>query len=282
MEVLKIKAYAKINLTLDIIGKRDDGYHLIDSVMQSVSLADEIIIEKADEITVECETEEIIGQSNIAYKAAQSFFKRTGLSGGAKIAINKHIPLAAGLGGGSADAAAVICALDRIYNTNLSKQTLQKIALNVGADVPFCISGGTARVGGIGEEVEPVKACPDCTIILIKHGKKLSTADMYKKIDTAPISLSNTPDAVKAITNGKIKELASNIGNAFSAVCFDEELINDIKSTSPLAVSLSGSGPTVFAVYEDSTSAKKAAETLEQSGYNPIIVSPVTSGIKFE
>ncbi len=279
---MKAKAYAKINLTLDIIGKRADGYHLIDSVMQSVSLADEITVEKADEITVECGKSEICGEHNIAYKAAQSFFYHTSLSGGAKIAIEKQIPLAAGLGGGSADAAAVICALDKIYDTKLSMAKLQQIALTVGADVPFCISGGTARVGGIGEEIKPVNACPDCTLVLIKHGKKLSTADMYKKIDSAPAVCRNTPNAVDALACGSLQSLSKNIGNAFSAVCFDENLINDMNATAPFAVSLSGSGPTVFALYEDSAAAKAAAEKLEHLGYNPIIAKPVKCGIEFE
>lgn len=279
---MKAKAYAKINLTLDIIGKRADGYHLIDSVMQSVSLADEITVEKADEITVECGKSEICGDNNIAYKAAQSFFYHTSLSGGAKIAIEKQIPLAAGLGGGSADAAAVICALDKIYDTKLSVTELQQIALTVGADVPFCISGGTARVGGIGEEIKPINSCPDCTLILIKHGNKLSTADMYKKIDSAPAVCRNTPNAVDALACGSLDSLSKNIGNAFSTVCYDEKLINDIKSTSPLAVSLSGSGPTVFAVFDDKTKAGAAADKLGRLGYNPIIANPVKCGIEFE
>ncbi len=279
---MKVKAYAKINFTLDIIGKRNDGYHLIDSVMQSVSLSDELSVEKADEITVECGNREICGEDNIAYKAAKRFFEYAGITGGVKIIIEKHIPLAAGLGGGSADAAAVICALNKIYDTKLSVSQLQQIALTVGADVPFCISGGTARVGGIGEVIKPVKACPDCTLILIKHGNKLSTADMYKKIDSAPAVCRNTPDTVDALSCGSLYKLSKNIGNAFSEVCFDEALINDIKATSPLAVSLSGSGPTVFAVFEDKAKADAAADTLGRLGYSPIIANPVKCGIEFE
>lgn len=279
---MKLKANAKINLTLDVVGKRADGYHLIDSVFQSVSLCDFVSVEKDSLISVHCSDDTISDKSNIANKAAERFFDYTKLNGGAKIVIEKHIPLAAGLGGGSADAAAVITALDKIYGTALTTDALCEIGLKVGADVPFCIVGGTARVGGIGEKLEKLPDISDCTILLVKHGTKQSTADMYKKIDSCSISTSHTADAVTGIECGDLQMVCKNISNAFSMVCDNSELINDIKSTKPLAVSLSGSGPTTFAVYNDASTALCAAEGLKKMGYSPIITAPANSGIIFE
>lgn len=279
---MKLKACAKINLTLDILGKREDGYHIIDSVFQSVSLCDEIDIQKSNTITVRCTDNTICDRSNIAYKAVQKFFEYVGIDGGADIKIGKHIPLASGMGGGSADAAAVIVALDRLYETNLSQERLCEIGLSVGADVPFCIMGGTARVGGIGEKIEKMPDMPDCAILLIKHGAKQSTADMYKKIDNCPQSVFYTQIVADAIKNNDLNTICKNVSNAFSAVCDNTELINNIKTTNPLAVSLSGSGPTVFAVYNNIADANKAKNTLEQKNYNPLIARPSKFGIIVE
>lgn len=278
---MKLKACAKINLTLDVLGKRDDGYHLIDSVFQSVSLCDTVSVEKADVISVNCTDSTICDESNIAYKAAKCFFAHTKISGGALITIEKHIPLTSGMGGGSADAAAVIVALDKLYKTDLSQEKLCEIGLLVGADVPFCILGGTARVEGIGEKMTNLPDMPDCAILLIKHGIKQSTAYMYKRVDVHPQGKFYTQKMVDGINNNDLNAVCNNVFNAFASVCDNEGLINDIKKTNPLAVSLSGSGPTVFAIYNDMDEAKKAKEVLEEK-YNPIIAVPTKSGITVE
>ena len=183
---MKIKANAKINLTLDVLGKRDDGYHLIDSVFQSVSLGDIVTVNKCDVIRVDCTDSTICDESNIAYKAAKMLKDEFNLPGGISIQLKKVIPVAAGMAGGSSDAAAVLVALNKLYETNLSEDELCEIGLSVGADVPFCIIGGTARVGGIGEKMEKLPDMPQCAIIIIKHGQKLSTADMYRQVDAYP------------------------------------------------------------------------------------------------
>ena len=279
---MKLKACAKINLTLDVIGKRDDGYHLIDSVFQSVSLCDEITVEKSDTVSVICDDITICDKCNIAYKAAEKFFEYTAVDGGAEINIKKYIPLASGMGGGSADAAAVVVALDKIYNTNLTEAQLCEIGLSVGADVPFCILGGTARVGGIGEKMQKLSDMPDCAILLIKQGQKQSTAEMYKKIDSCPGAARFTDDMADGIANGDLYKISQNVRNAFSAVCNNDVLINNIKTTNPLAVSLSGSGPTVFSIYDSVTKAETAFQELTALGYNPIITEPSNKGIIFE
>ena len=276
---MKLKANAKINLTLDVLGKRDDGYHLIDSVFQSISLCDIVTVNKSDVITVNCTNSTISDRSNIAYKAAQKFFEYVGAIGGAQITIEKHISLAAGLGGGSADAAAVIVALDKLYKTNLSQQKLCEIGLSVGADVPFCIVGGTARVGGIGEKMNILPDMPDCAILIIKHGEKLSTADMYRQVDAYPQNKYYTQSVVNGISSGNLSLVCKNVFNAFSSVCDNQTLINDINKTKPLAVSLSGSGPTVFAIYSNINNASVASDALTQKGYNPIITKPAKKGI---
>ena len=279
---IKVSANAKINLSLDIVGTNEKGYHLIDSVFQSVSLCDEITVEKSDTVSVICDDITICDKCNIAYKAAEKFFEYTAVDGGAEINIKKYIPLASGMGGGSADAAAVVVALDKIYNTNLTEAQLCEIGLSVGADVPFCILGGTARVGGIGEKMQKLSDMPDCAILLIKHGKKLSTADMYKKVDASPQSIFYTQTVANAIKNNDLNTVCQNVYNAFSAVCDNTELINNIKITNPLAVSLSGSGPTVFAIYNNIADAIKAKNTLEKIGYIPIVATPVSKGIIIE
>ena len=279
---MKLRANAKINLTLDVLGKREDGYHLIDSVFQSVSLADVVCVEKAETIMVNCTDSTICDESNIAYKAAQKFFEYTGINGGANIQIEKHIPLASGMGGGSADAAAVIVALDKLYKTNLSQDALCKIGLSVGADVPFCIVGGTARVGGIGEKMIALSHMPECAILLIKHGQKLSTADMYRQVDAYPQNAYYTQAMVEGIEKGEIDTVCKNVFNAFASVCDNDELVNNIKTTNPLAVSLSGSGPTVFAIYKNLQDAEKAKSTLSNMGYNPCVATPSKNGITTE
>ncbi len=279
---MRLKANAKINLTLDVLGKREDGYHLIDSVFQSVSLGDVVDVEKADSISVSCSDSTICDQSNIAYKAARKFFDYTGITGGANIKIKKYIPLASGMGGGSADAAAVIVALNSLYQTKLSDENLCEIGLQVGADVPFCIVGGTARVGGIGERMTRLPDLPDCVILLIKHGKKLSTADMYRQVDAYPQNQYYTEAMVEGIKNNDLNVVCKNVFNAFSSVCDNQILIEDIKTTNPLAVSLSGSGPTVFAVYSSFDSANDAKLLLKEKGYLPIVAIPCKTGITFE
>lgn len=279
---MKLRANAKINLTLDIVGKRADGYHLLDSIMQSVSLCDTITVEKGGEITVLCDNGDISGDSNICYKAAVRFFEETKICGGAKIEIEKHIPLAAGMGGGSADAAAVICALDKIYQTNLSVSELCEIALSVGADVPFCVVGGTARVQGIGEKIAPLPLYNDGVFLLIKRGEKLSTADMFRKIDAMDKIPATTHTAVEALEHGDMERFYRNISNDFSIVDHDDAMLGDINATHPRVASLSGSGPTVFAVYDNLSEANRAAEELRQKGYSPIIAEPMDSGIIFE
>lgn len=280
---MKIKAFAKLNLTLDICGKREDGYHLLDSVMISVDPADIITLKKSDKIDVKCSDPALCGEGNIGYKAADAFFKTAGIAAGASIYIEKHIPEAAGLGGGSSDAAAVIRGLDRLYGTDFSSDKLREIGLSVGADVPFCIDGGCARVGGIGEIVKPLSPLNDLYFVIAKNGVKSSTGDMYGILDRRENQIkANTPDMLDAIASGNATEIIRNVGNVFISVAGLYGMDKIFVDTDPLAVSLSGSGPSVFAVYSNSDAAKKAQRYVSERGINCFYAEPHSAGIVFE
>lgn len=273
---MKLKANAKINLTLDICSKREDGYHIIDSIMQSVSLSDTVTIEKSDKLSVLCDG--ISEEQNIAYLAAKAFFEYTKISGGAGISIEKSIPVSAGLGGGSTDAAAVINGLDMLYGTDLSEKERCEIGLKVGADVPFCIAGGTIRVGGIGEELEKIPDIPECHFVIVKEGLKGSTGQMYKQLDQSSYFRPDTSSAVKAIEKGSLNELIGNIGNSFASVCDYSKAQSLLEPFSPLCIALSGSGPSVFAVFDERDKALNAAESLKGIGINAFYAAPEKSG----
>ncbi len=273
-------ANAKINFTLDIKGKREDGYHLIDSVMQSVSLFDIVEVNKGEKISVNCGDDEISGEKNIAYKAAKEFFEFTGVEGGAFITIEKHIPNAAGLGGGGADAAAVIVGLNDLYKTELTDKQLMEIGLKVGADVPFCIMGGTMRAMGIGEILEPLPDFPKKHIVIAKNGEKLSTKEMYEKIDNGALLRDKTEDFINFLYKGDFKNALKNTGNAFLSVCSVENIKELSENLSPLCIGLSGSGPSVYAVFSDKVSAKEFAEKLSEVGLIPYLAEISRFGVK--
>lgn len=268
-EKMIVKAYAKLNLTLDVLGKTDNGYHILDSVFQSVGLYDTLKIEKAEKSSVRCEGID----NNIALSAANEFFAKTRLKGGAQIKIEKGIPLLSGLGGGSSDAAAVIVALDHIYNTNLTGKELEEIAIKCGADVPFCLHGGTARIGGTGDKITLLSEISGLWTVLIKAGEKESTARMYAKLDERPFLPPVTEDFLKALNRGDIDSAFGKINNAFSSVAVLDEVIKAIKNERPMGVSLSGSGPTHFGIFKDEKAALSAAENLKKTGY-PVYVAP--------
>ncbi len=280
--MLKIKANAKINFSLCICGKRQDGYHLIDTVMHSIDLYDEIKINKSNSITVICDKADIIMEENIAYKAAKLFFLDYGINGGAQININKNIPLAAGLGGGSADAAAVLLGLNRLYNAQITEQQLCKIALKLGADVPFFIKGGCQWAEGIGEKLTDLKPLQTGYILLAKSEKKPSTAEMYRILDSKETVECDTKGVINAIEENNLNALSKKMYNAFETVWANSDLKQTLLKFKPLAVSLSGSGPTWFALFEDDNSAQKAKEELEKQKIECWLTTPQNKAIIFE
>lgn len=279
---MKIKANAKINLSLNICGKREDGYHLIDTVMHSVSLYDEIEIEKANEITIFCDNGDINGEKNIAYLAAVKFFKATNIVGGAEIKIKKQIPTAAGLGGGSADAAAVLVGLNKLYNANLSYDKLCEMAVTLGADVPFFIKGGCQRAEGIGEKLTVKNPLMNGYFVLAKGETKPSTAEMYKIIDSQPTFCVDTEAVIRSVENNDLNSLSECMGNAFETVWSESKIKQKLLSFSPLAVSLSGSGPTWFAFLKEKEDALNAFNTLKNDNIECYICTPQDKSIIFE
>ncbi len=279
---MKIRANAKINLSLCVCGKRKDGYHLIDTIMHSVGLFDEITLEKADQIIVECSNSAIKTQDNIAFKAAKLFFEDFGIIGGCKISINKNIPTAAGLGGGSADAAAVLLGLDKLYSANIPHNELCKTALKLGADVPFFIDGGCQRAEGIGEILTPLKPLKSGYILLAKADSKPSTAQMYRILDSKETVLCDTEKIIDLIKQDNLCELSRNLYNAFGEVWTESQLKQILLELSPLAVSISGSGPTWFAIFYDLEKAKKAESILKVKKIDSWLTCPQEKAIIFE
>lgn len=283
MEEIRVKAYAKLNLTLDIVGKLENGYHELDSVMVSVEPYDVVTLKKAHITSVSCSDPSLAGEENIAFKAANAFFEYTKINGGAEIYIEKHIPQAAGLGGGSADAAAVIRGLNELYCTGLSYDVLREIGLKVGADVPFCIEGGIARARGIGERIEKLPFINGLKLIILKKGFKASTGAMYAAIDAMSGKLAaTTSQAVEAIENKDNITLIKNISNHFAAVCAEALCGHDALKQKADAFSLSGSGPTVFAVFTDEHKAESIFEELYKRESNCFLSDIKPSGIEFE
>jgi 4-diphosphocytidyl-2-C-methyl-D-erythritol kinase len=276
-----LNAYAKINLYLDVTGKRSDGYHCIKSVMQSISLYDTVTVSKnnSDSIRITCNDSSIpCDETNIAVKAAQKFFNETGCFFGIDIDIVKRIPSQAGLGGGSSDGAAVLTALNQLSQADLSVQKLCKIGALVGADIPFCIMGGTALCEGIGEILTPLRPLPDCYIVIAKGTAGISTKEAYNKIDMLT-NKDNSDIPIQSIfNNADISKICSICYNIFEKVSDVSEItsIKEIMYRYGAQVScMSGSGSAVFGIFTDNVRALKCTEYLKSNNYFSKLCNPV-------
>lgn len=279
---ITVTANAKINLILSVTGKREDGYHLIDTVMQSISLNDTLKISPAKKLKIKCNIKELESTENIAYKAAELFFKETGIKKAAKISVKKRIPSAAGLGGGSADAAAVLVTLNKLYSAELSAEKLESMALSLGADVPFFIKGGTVRAEGIGEKLTRLKAFNKGYFLLAKADKKLSTGEMYKRLDNENPPLLNVDTFINALNEENVEKAVSLFNNSFSCVWKNNATEKRLIKFEPKAVSLSGSGPTYFAFFTDKRAAKKAFRQLCREKTECYLVKPIDKALVIE
>lgn len=285
---LTVNAPAKINLFLDIIGRLDNGYHSLFMVMQSVGLSDKIILAESEKhgIFLTCSDARLPSdESNIAYKAAAAFFKKTGISPNVEIGIEKQIPFAAGLAGGSADAAAVIVGLNELYKTNLSQAELCKIGLTVGSDVPFCIVGGTClsqNTGGVLSQLEPLK---ECFIVLAKPEAGVSTAEAYAAADSTHLYRPDSMRMLDACEKGDFESICKYAGNVFEQVIEVADRVEFKRIMRENGCSLcqmSGSGPTVFALFENKENAEKCAEELKKICPNVFLTVPVAHGAVIE
>ncbi len=262
-----VHAPAKINLTLDIVGVRADGYHLLNSIFQSVSIYDTVTAEKAEGITLDAPGCNCPVEKNTAYKAAKVFFEQTGVDGGVHLTLTKRIPTQAGMGGGSADAAAVLWALNTLYDTRLTTSRLHRMGEKIGADVPFCVVGGTVQVTGIGDGLRPVRALPHCHIVVAQPPEGISTAEAYAAIDRA--TLTHHPDnekAIQALWAQDLKGVCQQAINVFEDAT-DLPGVADIRRRMdqfhPLCSQMTGSGSCVFAIFEDEAAAEQCLAHLQ-------------------
>ncbi|MBR5535405.1 MAG: 4-(cytidine 5'-diphospho)-2-C-methyl-D-erythritol kinase [Clostridia bacterium] len=270
MDTLTTKAFAKINLSLDVLGTLPNGYHEVKMVMQTVSLYDTVELTKTEEgISLGCSLRFLpTGRENLAYRAAEEFFAETNIKGGVKIFLKKLIPVGAGLAGGSSNAAAVLTGLNRLYEANLSTRKLCEIGARLGADVPYCIIGGTRLAEGIGEKLSPLPTLPDCHIVLVKPSFSISTKWVYDNIDACEnITHPPTDELIRALEAGDLKGVCANMGNVLEDVSIAHYPIltsvkEDLISAGAIASQMSGSGPTVFGIFDNHEKAQKAKEAL--------------------
>lgn len=278
------RAYAKINLTLDITGKRQDGYHTLDSVMQSVSLWDTLhfsVIPEPSTARVICRLPGLSEKENLVYAAVEAYRATTGLRSGVCVELEKGIPTAAGMGGGSADAAAALLLCESVFGA-LPKKTEQQLALSLGADVPFCLTGGCMRAGGIGEQLEPVENhLSDLYYVWVKDGEKLSTAEMYRRLDQMGAQATAFTSAmVRALSAGDREGFCRSLSNAFCRVSAPPALSFLQKNSGNGTVNLSGSGPCCYAAFFEKTEAEKALQLCQRVFSNCSLVRAVPFGVE--
>ena len=285
MTTLYEGAFAKVNLTLDVLGKREDGYHDLQSVMQAISIRDdvEIDVDTNQPWTLNCSMEGIPeNETNLAWKAAEVFYAATGrTTTGLAIRITKRIPMQAGLGGGSADAAAVLRALNQHYGNPLSILALAEIGAQVGSDVPFCVLCGTAMVEGRGEKLRKLPDLPDCFFVVCKPDFSSSTPELYRQLDASVIAHRPNNQAMEsALLAGDLQKIADNIWNVFDPVVTKDHLeLNYIKSIfnsyGAVAYQMTGSGSAVFAIVTEFEHAAVICNMLKDNYPQVYIAKPV-------
>lgn len=280
MRKVCVQAPAKINLTLDIVGVREDGYHLLESIFQSVGIYDLVFVEKkwGKSITLTAPGCDCPVEKNTAYKAAVAFFAYTGLRKGVHLSVTKRIPQQAGMGGGSADAAGVLVALNRLFKTGLTTAQLCEIGLTVGADVPFCVMGGTAYVTGIGEGLQALPPLPDCAIVVAQPKEGISTKEAYAAVDNAEIlSRPDNAAAIAALEAGDLPGVCRQAVNVFESAT-QLEGVKDIRRRmeqfAPLCSQMTGSGSCVFAIFEDEDAAEACLSDLQKDYPTAFICYP--------
>lgn len=274
-----LEAYAKINWSLDITGVREDGYHYMDMLMQPVSLADEITLAPAPSLAISTSgwPHSRADESNLAYRAAKVLKEASGYSAGASIHVHKRIPVGAGMGGGSADAAAVLTGLNRLWNTGLSAAELERIGLTLGADVPFCIRGGLTRTRGIGEALESHDNLYSYSLVVIQPCPGLSTAQVFSRWhESGVFTRPDTETALRALESGDLPLLCASISNVLQPV--SESLRPEIaractllEDSGALKALMTGSGSAVFGVFRSPAAADRAFRRLS-SGFKTVFL----------
>lgn len=290
MNSISLKSRAKINLSIDVIGKREDGYHIVEMIMQTIDLYDDIKLKELEEdnITIKSECSYIpLNEDNIVYKAAKLIKEKMDIKKGIEIFIKKNIPVAAGMAGGSSNAAAVLVGLNELWKLCLSKDELRDLGLKLGADVPFCIEGGTALAEGIGEKLTYIKGInKDVNILVCKPDIFVSTKEVYQSLDIKNIE--KRPDnklLIEKLKNDDIVSVSNNMVNVLEEVTSkkysDIKVIEDIiAKNGAMGTMMSGSGPTVFGFFDNEEKAKRARVELLENYSQVYVVTSSEKGVE--
>ena len=273
MNQTKQRAYAKINLGLDVLRRRPDGYHEVKMVMQTVDIYDDLFLEKTEKPGVELQiegSELTAGKDNLICRAAELFMEEKGIAGGVKIRLVKRIPIAAGMAGGSSDAAATLRGMNELWETGCSAQELQELGVRLGADIPYCVVGGTMLSEGIGEILTPLPAPPECVLLIAKPEISVSTKFVYENLHAD--TLKSHPDIdgmAEAIRRRQLEGITERMGNVLETVTTKtypviEEIKTVMKEKGAENALMSGSGPTVFGIFGRKEQAEEAAAILRE------------------
>ncbi len=275
MDNISLKALAKINLGLDVVRRRDDGYHEVRMIMQTINLFDRLEIKKIKESAIKIHTNLFflpVNENNLVYKAAKLLIDEFGIQEGVSVGLTKKIPVAAGMAGGSTDAAAMLFGMNRLFGLGLSKKQLMERGVKIGADVPYCIMRGTALAEGIGDKLSPLPAMVKCPVLIAKPQISVSTKFVYQnlKLDDKTVH----PDIdrlIEDIRNKDLKAVSDHMGNVLESVTIPNyPVISQIKEqmmdSGAVGSMMSGSGPTVFGLFDDSRTAQLAFGKIKRSG----------------
>ena len=276
MDTIRLKALAKINIGLDVLRRREDGYHDVKMIMQTVGIYDQICLNREKTPGIRVKTNLFYlpdNENNLVYKAAKLLMDEFSIEDGVSIDLNKYIPVAAGMAGGSSDAASVLYGMNKMFSLGLSQDELMRRGVKIGADVPYCIMRGTALAEGIGEILTPLPPMPACFVLVAKPGISVSTKFVYENLHANDLRPEQHPDidaAIAGIRAGDLKATAQAMGNVLELVTARdypvlEEIKNFMKKRGALTAMMSGSGPTVFGLYENKTTARNAFYQLRRT-----------------
>ena len=272
---MRLQAFAKINLGLDVLGKREDGYHEVRMIMQTIRMYDQLDMRKSVEPGIHLTTNKKyipVDENNLVWRAAKLMMDTCGIIEGVSIHLHKVIPVAAGMAGGSSDAAATLVGMNRLFHCGLSKEKLMELGVQIGADVPYCVLRGTALAEGIGEKLTVLPPMPDCWILIGKPGISVSTKYVYTTLDLNTDTVHPDIDGMKkALEDGNLYGITERMGNVLQDVTIPvypevERIKEQMKTLGAVNAMMSGSGPTVFGIFDSEEKAQKACQKLRESG----------------
>ena len=272
---MRLQAFAKINLGLDVLGKREDGYHEVRMIMQTIRMYDQLDMRKSVEPGIHLTTNKKyipVDENNLVWRAAKLMMDTCGIMEGVSIHLHKVIPVAAGMAGGSSDAAATLVGMNRLFHCGLSKEKLMELGVQIGADVPYCVLRGPALAEGIGEKLTVLPPMPDCWILIGKPGISVSTKYVYTTLDLNTDTVHPDIDGMKkALEDGNLYGITERMGNVLQDVTIPaypevERIKEQMKALGAVNAMMSGSGPTVFGIFDNEEKAQKACQKLRESG----------------